>query len=215
MKHLKKPKGWKHEPYRHGLASKGIKTTSNNTLDKIKSEIEFKDKCNFEFKPNSEYEEGLFNLMSLYGKLSEYKKIYDSWPDEVKKHFLPTTGIHTDLFAKPEYHRDKKNIDFDIVLMSPQKYKQRVLEGFEKEDEPSTWNTAIFDDRLQELRHIVEDGERFPMLSLDYHTIYNQDGEIIQQFTQEGRHRAELMMEMGVSQVPVMIIYDHEGDNHA
>ena len=199
---------WRNDNYRHALASRGILTT-------LKHDFESMDSQNLEFKPQSEYEDSLFYNMKLLGMYPVYKELYESWPAEVRQHFLPTTGLpkYDDMFANAEYHRDKKGLDFDIVLMSPEEYKRLVQKGFEMEyGEGNYWEESISEKKIQKLRHVVGSGERLPALTLNYHKVpsYFDPDKISQYFTQEGRHRAELMMRMGIEKVPVFIIWDIE-----
>lgn len=174
-----KRRGWFNQPYRHSLASKGVQTSRGRT-DKLES--------------ISEYEESWFNWID-----EDDIQMWKSWPEETRRYFVPTTGLpwYIDLRRKPKYHREKKGIDFDVVLMSPDRYREIVVEGFDK-PEYKSW--SISEQNLNKLkRKVLDNKERFPMLTLKYTRGC---------FNQEGRHRAELMDRMDVNKVPVVVAWD-------
>ncbi len=173
---------WRNDPIRHGLASRGVETVSD-----MKSYGES------ELEPRTEFEEKYF--FNHIGE--EEEKIWKKFPHDIKKYFLPLPNfsIYYDMINKPEYFERAKGKTYDIVLMNPERYKDLVIEGFGYGQRG--WATT--ENRVDELKEIVEEGERFPMLSLDY------SGN---SFNQEGRHRAELMQRLGLDKVPVFVVWD-------
>lgn len=185
-------KGWHGESVRHSLASRGIRTV-----------LEDKNKNKSIRNP---YEEPLGSTEKYISEWSveEDREKWKEFPKDTKQFFMASSDLPMilEMRAKPEYFEEKKGILSDLVLMSSNRYKDLVIEGFDG-DQYRAWDGAVNENHLEKLIEIIERGEKFPPLYLKY-----KDGY----FNQEGRHRAELMKRLGVSKVPVIIIRDEETD---
>jgi len=110
---------------------------------------------------------------------------------------VSTTDMPTfdDMIKNPEYFREKKRREFEIVWMEPTKYIQLVATGF------GNTTDAIRDGREEhrviEYSNIMKSGGKFPMPVLDYTNDY---------FSQEGIHRAMAAEIANVSRIPVMVV---------
>lgn len=85
-----------------------------------------------------------------------------------------------------DYYREYKGITGEIVNMSPNEYLSKI-----------TWG-PIHDKSMESLRDAVAAGSKINMPWLEY-----RDGHLV---SQEGRHRATLAKEMGITTIPVLII---------
>jgi hypothetical protein len=99
-----------------------------------------------------------------------------------------------DAREKPEYFREKKNIEVIDVDMTPQQYLKEAAKGF---------GTTVKDlrrqragDHQEAMVEAMRNGDKFPRLYLD-----NKDGG----FGQEGIHRAIAAERLGVKTVPVAV----------
>lgn len=129
----------------------------------------------------------------------EHRDIYNNWPPEVQKYFLPVTGMKYDMFVvRPDYHH-RKGYDWDIVLMPPSKYIDYSMQGKKEFWNLSEDEFVFSEESINKLRReAIEEGGRMPMPQLDY----SHDT-----FMQEGNHRAKLMERMGVDKIPVMVVW--------
>lgn len=109
----------------------------------------------------------------------------------------PTTPNQMDMMKDPEYWRKKKGVTWEIEWMSPNEYIERCAQGFQTDEMEirRQRDSELIDD----YRFDMEDGDKFPMLDLDY-----RDGA----FGQEGLHRAMAAERANVEQVPVFIMRD-------
>lgn len=119
--------------------------------------------------------------------------------------FKDTTdlGTYDDLEKNPKYHKNKKNMVFKNVEMSPRQYMHRVEDGFDIKF-PDLENAAAIDKELAiKYADAMLNGEQFPKLMLRYD--YDSEGNIIE-FSQEGRHRAAAAEMLGIEKIPVIMV---------
>ena len=123
------------------------------------------------------------------------------------------TGMPTfdDMIEKPEYFRDAKRKEFEIVTMSPDEYIERAVSGFDKfAGERNVTRDTLMRSRdpalIDEYAKALMAGDEFPMVVLDY-----TRGD----FSQEGLHRAAAALKAGMDEIPVMIVNDAEPMNEA
>lgn len=148
-----------------------------------------------------------------------------SWHNEPKRHSLASRGIrsthqktpttvikdpddyfHTDyadlpvydnMLKNPEYFERAKGKRFKIVYMSPDEYMDRVAE--QQNTTPAEQWSGLSEKNLQHLRDYISAGNKFPLMSIE-NTEYAH--------TQEGRHRAKIAKEIGLKEVPVLLVWD-------
>ncbi|KXB07381.1 hypothetical protein AKJ51_01425 [candidate division MSBL1 archaeon SCGC-AAA382A20] len=169
-------RGWFNQFTRHKLSALGIPTT---------------------LEPRTEEESWSTPLIS-----ESDAEEWETWSHETRKYFLPTTGMsaYYDMRNHPDYHREKKGWDFDIVLMNPNEYEKYVKNAI-LEIKPDANHWIIYDSKIENLEDAIENESRLPMLSLDYR-------EAVGGFCQEGRHRTEIMKRIGVEEIPVFVVWD-------
>ena len=96
------------------------------------------------------------------------------------------------LTGDPEYFRENKGKEFEIVEMSPEEYLEKVKAGFGKDE-----ITGIEESSKGKIREAINAGYKIDMPTLDYSK---------ESFTQEGRSRAAVAIDMGVEKMPVMVV---------
>lgn len=170
--------GWRFESTRHALASYGINTT---------------------YEPLGKYEEDYF-----YPRMDEKRiKIWESWDEELQNNFVPITGMgfYDDCIGKKEDFERRKGKTYEIIYMNPERYKEIVVDRLKRKHKEDyypgmAWDSAIDEGVIKELKQA---DDRFPMPTLEY------DGDY---FSQEGRHRTELMIEKGIDKMPVYVVWN-------
>jgi len=100
---------------------------------------------------------------------------------------------YDDMMKLPEYFKDKKNRKFKIEWMSPDDYIQKVQDLFGSN--PQSMEHRLDQKLVQKYIEDMQNGDRFPMLYLDY----ARKG-------QEGHHRATAAKALGADKIPVMIV---------
>jgi len=91
--------------------------------------------------------------------------------------------------SQKEYFKQYKKLEGHIEMMSPAEYLQRISEK----------PINRIEDKIENLKKLVKQGIKIPIPYLNY-----SGGEL----SQEGRHRAYLAKELGIEQIPVLIIND-------
>ncbi len=111
------------------------------------------------------------------------------------------TGMPTydDMMANPDYFAQAKKRKGGIVMMSPDEYINRSVKGFKKFNPDTTLDNLI---KSRDLKLIdkyaqeMQSGDKFPTVMLDYSM----------GFSQEGLHRALAAKQIGINEIPVMIV---------
>jgi len=113
-----------------------------------------------------------------------------------------TTPNFDEAMKDPEYFRDAKKVQVDMVEMTPSEYIRAAAEGFTAEGFPMG-PISLRESRNMKLVNQyaadMEKGDKFPALYLDY-----SKGS----FGQEGLHRAMAAERAGLDTVPVAIRKD-------
>lgn len=150
------------------------------------------------FKKKNQIPEWQNNLEVPYlRKIKEqgdWEKILETLKKLIKiEPFSRKTGLplYDDMLKSPEYFREKKGKEFEIVEMSPSEYIHQCALGFKTNEENlrKTRDVNYFEKMLE--------GEQFPMPLLDYSGNH---------FGQEGLHRAMAAEYLGIRKIPVMVI---------
>jgi hypothetical protein len=116
---------------------------------------------------------------------------------------------YNDMLKDPEYFKKNKGKQFEIVMMSPDEYIKRAIKGFKDHGEAADPMSHVRgSDKVSKYAEKMKNGEKFPMLTLDYSSRRSFSGQKRKNFSQEGRHRAEAAKTIGVSSVPVMVVKD-------
>lgn len=118
--------------------------------------------------------------------------------NEALSNFILKTGIpyFDNLMDNPEYFEKEKNISFRIVNISPERYIRECADNME-----TTFNDLIEnrqDKSKDDLVYKIKQGD-------ELYIPYIQYGEA--GFNQEGLHRAIACYELGISTIPVLIVY--------
>lgn len=106
------------------------------------------------------------------------------------------TGMpfYNGLIKNPDYHRDYKKVQGEIVIMSPDEYLDRCAKIFGISRARS--DQAIDFDRAIDIAKKVRDsGSKLPLPVLDYKTM-----------NQEGRHRAIMAKRLKLNKMPVLVV---------
>lgn len=103
------------------------------------------------------------------------------------------------MLKRPEYHERAKGVTFDIEYMRPEKYLRKVAREIFKTSYEDAVTYMIEDELIDEYIEAAKGGDKFPMLILDYY-----------RNSQEGRHRAYVAKQLGIKEVPVMIVKEVE-----
>lgn len=120
--------------------------------------------------------------------------------------FTNTTGMPTydDMLRDPEYFAKQKSKVFKIIKMSPDAYLAACKAGLSA-------NTGTFtpeQNLVDEYAERVKAGSKMPMPVLEYEL--NEYGQRSRgsytSFSQEGRHRAYVAKQLGVTVIPVMVV---------
>lgn len=107
-----------------------------------------------------------------------------------------------------EYFKTNKGLVFEIVYMSPQEYLEESYKIHKKFSSDYGVNqipfetylkTIIDPDRINEYTERTLEGSKMPMPVLDYDKL-----------TQEGRHRTVVAMELGIEEIPVLVVRTYE-----
>jgi len=105
------------------------------------------------------------------------------------------TSDVNDMLANPTYWDEEKGQAFMMVSMSPNQYKLHAKSGFQD------WSFTPEDHLIKEYTYQTLEGSKMPLIYLRY-TL--EDGVV--DFSQEGRHRAEVAEILGAEKIPVMVI---------
>lgn len=104
---------------------------------------------------------------------------------------------YDDMIKKPEYFERAKAKKSKIIYMTPDEYMSRVAEQ-QGTTVQYQWD-SIIEAKLQRLRDFISEGNKMPLM-----TIENTEHS----HTQEGRHRAQIAKELGLKEVPVLVVWD-------
>ncbi len=126
--------------------------------------------------------------LSQVGKISEDIQAFHSDTTEMP--------YYDNMMQNPEYFRDAKGLESELGTMSPKEYIQRVSDSFGKPVDVITGqrDPELVDKYAQKMK----DGEKFPILTLDY-----SRGSRV---SQEGIHRSMAAIKIGLIEVPVLIV---------
>lgn len=158
-----------------------------------------------ELEPRTEFEEEyLFPVINWNREAHE--ELYSHFPKEIKKYFLPTTGVSEyDIhFGDKTGIEEREGWTFRVVMMRPERYKELTREGFIYELSREVHPDLVWDinnEKMDRLENALAREGRLPIPYLNYR-------EIKGGFTQEGRHRTELMIRKGVDKIPVVVAWD-------
>ena len=109
-----------------------------------------------------------------------------------------------------EYFKTNKELTFEIVYMSPTQYLEKSFKihrnvminaGLHGLSLERYIEINITPDLIQEYTERTLEGSKMPMPVLDYDKL-----------TQEGRHRAIVAMELGMKEIPVLVVRTHEDE---
>lgn len=123
-------------------------------------------------------------------------KLFEVIGFEDKKTGMPT---YDDMMADPDYFARAKRRKHGIVMMSPDEYINKAVEGFKKSDPDATTESVIRTrdpDLVNEYAKQMQAGAKFPTIMLDYSI----------GFSQEGLHRALAAKQIGLDEIPVMVV---------
>ncbi len=106
-----------------------------------------------------------------------------------------------------QYFKENKGLIFEIVWMSPTQYLEESYKIHGRHVDYGKYKTSleqymyytINTDKINEYIERTLEGSKMPMPVLDYDKL-----------TQEGRHRAVVAMELGVEEIPVLVIRPYE-----
>lgn len=159
-------------------------------------------------------DEGVSSARRLY---VDTKKIDKETFDEIVEAvtFLDKTDLplYDQMMKNPEYYRDEKGMEFEIIDMPPQTYIDLCVEGF--------WNRSHHIrrqynfDKEKIRKHIEGDRER-TIQGSDFwkkedHEFYMPVLEFGRgsDFAQEGLHRALLARDKKVNEIPVFVMFNN------
>jgi len=113
---------------------------------------------------------------------------------------LPT---YDDIMKDPDYHKEQKLIDYNIVSMYPSSYAIHCKQGFQgMEGDFSPQENLVFEYAMK-----VLDGSKMPMPYLRYELYVRQfTGSESIGFSQEGRHRATVAELLNAHKIPCMVV---------
>jgi len=123
-------------------------------------------------------------------------KLFEVIGFEDKKTGMPT---YDDMMADPDYFARAKRRKHGIVMMSPDEYINKAVKGFKQSDPDATAESVIRTrdpDLISKYAKQMQTGAKFPTIMLDYSI----------GFSQEGLHRALAAKQLGLDEIPVMII---------
>ena len=103
----------------------------------------------------------------------------------------------------PEYHKNEKFIDYNIIKMRPSLYGILCKHGFNGMD---GGDFRAQDNLVWEYALRTVDGSPMPMPYLEYELTQSRRKGEFTSFSQEGRHRAEAATMLGIAEIPVMIV---------
>lgn len=123
--------------------------------------------------------------------------------EELEKYvqrFTDKTGIpyYDDMLKHREYYEEEKNIVFDIVNMTPEEYIERCIELFKDRGMESTIKDVIQERQDKSLERLKDRLQKNELINIPYIDYKSE--------TQEGLHRAIACYELGIQNIPVMII---------
>ena len=106
-----------------------------------------------------------------------------------------TTGMsfYDNMLRNPDYFRENKGYTFVIEYMKPSEYIRECALLFKASIKRVIDSTGP--ELVQEYADLMDRGTQFPMLVLDWSVR-----------TQEGRHRALAAEQIGLREVPVMVV---------
>ncbi len=109
---------------------------------------------------------------------------------------MPT---YDNMLANPEYFANDKNRKGSVVMMSPDEYIAKSLKGFQR-NRPTVTKELLRKGRDSKIIDTyaadMKAGAEFPTLMLDYSM----------GFSQEGLHRAYAAKQLGLEEIPVMVV---------
>ena len=114
--------------------------------------------------------------------------------------------LYDGMIKDPEYYRDKKHVQFDIVLMHPYDYLQGAGDIFSMRSEDmgtprryslaDVLNVGVSEENVKKISDKMSKGTKYHMPVLDLDAL-----------EQEGRHRAIAADDLGIAEIPVMVVY--------
>jgi hypothetical protein len=119
-----------------------------------------------------------------------------------KKYFDPLTTdlpMYDEVINNPKYHLDKKNRSSKIEMMAPSEYLENLTKLTGRNTTVAQEIRATDPRTVYRYTKAMKRGSQFPIPVLD--RLYGE---------QEGRHRMLAARELGLSDVPVLVIDDYK-----
>jgi hypothetical protein len=114
------------------------------------------------------------------------------WKVFEKKTHMP---MYDNMLANPKYFREQKGMVFKIETMTPDEYMAECAKG--QHSTIMQEERTIDRNKVDKYAKLMQSGEKFPMPVIEH----GKYGMI-----QEGRHRALAAKQIGVKNIPVMVV---------
>ena len=127
-------------------------------------------------------------------KINQLNKLIETYLNEG---FIEKTGLplYDNILSNPSYFLNEKNVQSEVIQMSPDEYIQKCAEAMNV-----TTESLVSERQDKSLRQLIYALHRNETIFMPY-LHYTKEG-----FAQEGLHRALAAKECNIQEIPVLVV---------